>query len=408
MTSSFTWMDHSEHDRRKMLDVVDMFKEKDTRDELGIGVVRDAFADLLFPGTGTVQTRARYFLFIPWIYMDLERREVPSSEIALKARRQEVGLIDSLARSHPDRGEVVIGITAREDLQRLPSNIYWLGLGNWGIRLRNGSQEHYHRSLDRYYRAVAATPEAEHDEPVDQRAYNWHTGIPDPPDDFPQKASFRLTRDEAAYLRERIMARVPNSLLAFLVDKGHSGDQVDFPWKHARLGQFPAPIREQLVHARNFSESVHGAALLYNLMLAQSAKLRALVTEYQDRLSQWASTLEGRRQQLTQWDRKRFWDIVRKDAQVPVKYSTQSFIEHWLDLALNDGAARDIASNTKARDLIHNRERALKHGLARLDNRRALELWNGAAGTGQLDFRWKQTGIITEDILKALKGGRHA
>jgi hypothetical protein len=37
-----------------------------------------------------------------------------------------------------------------------------------------------------------------------------------------------------------------------------------------------------------------------------------------------------------------------------------------------------------------------------------LELWNGAAGTGQLDFRWAQAGIITEDILKALKGAKHA
>ena len=53
-----------------MLDVVDLFKEQNTRDELGIGAIRDAVADLLFPGTGTVQTRARYFLFIPWIYQE--------------------------------------------------------------------------------------------------------------------------------------------------------------------------------------------------------------------------------------------------------------------------------------------------------------------------------------------------
>ena len=67
MTSSFTWLDYSEQERRKILDVVDLFKEQNTRDELGIGAIRDALADQLFPGTGTVQTRARYFLFIPWI-----------------------------------------------------------------------------------------------------------------------------------------------------------------------------------------------------------------------------------------------------------------------------------------------------------------------------------------------------
>ena len=49
--SSFTWLDYSERDRRKMLEVVDLFKERETRDELGLGAVRDSFADQFFPGT---------------------------------------------------------------------------------------------------------------------------------------------------------------------------------------------------------------------------------------------------------------------------------------------------------------------------------------------------------------------
>src|SRR6266545_762157 len=50
MTSSFTWLDHSEIDRRRMLDVIDAFQEPETRDELGLGTIRDALADLLFAG----------------------------------------------------------------------------------------------------------------------------------------------------------------------------------------------------------------------------------------------------------------------------------------------------------------------------------------------------------------------
>ena len=41
LMSMFVWLDYSEHERRKMLDVVDLFREHDTRDELGIGSVRD-------------------------------------------------------------------------------------------------------------------------------------------------------------------------------------------------------------------------------------------------------------------------------------------------------------------------------------------------------------------------------
>jgi hypothetical protein len=47
MMSAFVWLDYSERERRKMLDVVDLFIEHDTRDELGIGSVRDAFDDTL-------------------------------------------------------------------------------------------------------------------------------------------------------------------------------------------------------------------------------------------------------------------------------------------------------------------------------------------------------------------------
>lgn len=37
MSSKFGWIDFSEKERRQMLDVVQLFSEHDTRDELGIG-----------------------------------------------------------------------------------------------------------------------------------------------------------------------------------------------------------------------------------------------------------------------------------------------------------------------------------------------------------------------------------
>jgi hypothetical protein len=80
MMSTFVWLDYSERERRKMLDVVDLFREHDTRDELGIGSVRDAFADMLFPGTSPIMTRARCFLLVPWAYQRLERRRVRSAK----------------------------------------------------------------------------------------------------------------------------------------------------------------------------------------------------------------------------------------------------------------------------------------------------------------------------------------
>ena len=74
MASKFGWIDFSEKERQQMLDIIDLFNKQDTRDELGVGTIRDAFSDHFFPGTSTIQTRARYFLFVPWIYRDVERR----------------------------------------------------------------------------------------------------------------------------------------------------------------------------------------------------------------------------------------------------------------------------------------------------------------------------------------------
>ncbi len=67
MPSTFSWLDYSDHERRKVLDVVELFGEKTTVDEIGIGSVRDAIADSWFPWTSTIQTTANYNFLVPWI-----------------------------------------------------------------------------------------------------------------------------------------------------------------------------------------------------------------------------------------------------------------------------------------------------------------------------------------------------
>lgn len=146
--SSFAWLDYSERERRKMLEVVDLFKETGTRDELGIASVRDSFGDLLFPGTSTVMTRARYYLLVPWTYQRLEQKRVGSAKIADRVRREEVSLIEAIERCDDNEGN--IGKYSRAALKRLPSSVYWHGLAVWGIREFPGSHTQYHRSLARH------------------------------------------------------------------------------------------------------------------------------------------------------------------------------------------------------------------------------------------------------------------
>ena len=74
MTASIAWLDVSAEQQRRVRDIIRMFEEPGTWDELGIGPVRDAFSEQLFPGTSVIQTRARYFLFVPWAFKEAARR----------------------------------------------------------------------------------------------------------------------------------------------------------------------------------------------------------------------------------------------------------------------------------------------------------------------------------------------
>lgn len=404
MVSTFTWLDHSDRERHRVLEAIDRFKESDTRDELGLGGVRDVFADLFFPGTSTIQTRARYFLFVPWLYLDLEARKVSSREIEGRARKAETKLIQALTASDDPLG--TIGGLAGETLKRLPSNVYWLGLESWGIRLFDGSQDDYHRSLDRFY-TLRDDPRHDDDgERLDGRVRrNWHADMPEAPEGFPGEASFALRREEARYLVERIQLSAPRSLLAFLARRGRP-TEVDFAWMHPQLGELSREVQDALAHARMLAETMQGAAWLYNVMLAEErAKATGhgdAVERFRGELAAWAEELRGRRDAIAAWNHAAFWMLVRKHTHVA--RTTEAFVDAWLRLAPWDKPAGG-PDDSSARALVWQREQQLKGGRARLTNPRALELWGGESGTGRLNYRWRAANRLLADIYAALGRG---
>jgi hypothetical protein len=401
MPSRFGWVDFAEEDRQRMLDVVQLFREQDTRDELGIGTIRDAFANYFFPGTSTIQTRARYMLFVPWIYLELERKRVSSAKIADRARGDEIKLIYALLKSEDTAG--LIGKQAKSRLQRLPSSIYWAGLGSWGIRQFPGLQYEYHRSLDAFYTRQRQRLIDDDREPVGGLVPgSWHPGLPGPPDGLLEVADFALTQEEAGYLRDRILARHPDSLLAVMVCSDKFID-ADFIWHHPILHALPGTLYQEVKHARNFSETIHGAALLYNLMLAHDRGHEEWIENYQMRLNSWSDKLSARWHELATWYSQpdAFWSsAVLKMARIP--YLTRAFVNEWLRLVFDKARTVSIVQNKEAQMLIHDREVRLKRARARLENPRALELWPGASGDSQLDFRWTTAMDIVNDILYGL------
>ena len=411
MASTFSWLDYSDSERRRMLDVARSLNERNTRDELGLATVRDALSDQLAPGISTIQTRARYFLFIPWIYQEIEARlrqraaGVTKEWVTRKARNEEVGLIPHLLQSDDAVG--TIGSSAGKSVQRLPSSVYWNGLAEWGIRLCPWAIDTYHHRLAAHGPTVLKDA---HD--TWGTGSNWHPGLPDMPEGFPNGVSMTLQPLEAQYLRERILETHPDSLLGQLVMTGESASDLRYPWQVLDFDvELPPSVVNLVRHARNFSLAMHGAVLVYNLLLAETVQMprQDWVDRYRRLIAEWAEEVEAHSFAFVDWDRADFWRTVeRMRPRVPPQ--SRSFIDAWLDRFLTTEAPGTLANDPAIHRLIDKRECQLKKRQARLHDPRLLEKWNGdsGSGVGRMDFRWPAMRGHLVDILSSLEGGMGA
>jgi len=393
MTSTFGWLDADNEQRRRMLEVVDLFKEEGTLDELGIGSIRDALADSLFPGTSYLHTRLRYVLFIPWLLQRAAQKATPPEMIA-EFRNLEFRLITSLLAGGEMQG--VIGNTARSNLKRLPSGMYWAALGSWDIRTTDFStdglfrRQYDHRQLAR---RTATTDDPETREHLPGAGLDPH--LPKPPENLLKNTDFALTAEEEGYLSDVIAGSTKGSMLSWLIHNP-PGNMPDYIWDVDNLNAAPAQLAELADHARRFHTAIHGAALVYNLLLARKSGHDDLVADYESGLDRWAHELQGTAA-LEGWSRTDWWATIHR--QNPrLRPITMQFVNRWLDLIQTD---IDLAHNKTAADLVSARERSIKGGRARLVNQSALDRWSGGSGLGRLDFRWTICRRHLEDLYSA-------
>ena len=393
MSSFLSWLDTDSRQRDQAMAVLDAFRDRTTVDELGVGSIRDAITQQLFPGSSVLHTRARYLLFIPWLVADAMTAKDADAAVA-ELRRGEVRLIDVLAESDDQQG--LIGGQARANLRRMPSAMYWAALRNYGISTSRASIAGLLRD------GVAFTAEARR---APREADDEHgpallrPGI-DPhalllrPRDWPQEASFALTPDEADYLRGRIMASHPESLYAwFLREEVEVETAERFVWEHPRAAEFPAAMATWVEHGRAFSVLNRGAALLYNLQLAEASEDAERTERYRADLVEWRATVDGP-DDLRDWSLDAFWRLLAR-ANARISRPTRTFVDHWHGLVASGSG---IVDDDGARELIAHRERSLKGPRARLVNPSALNAWSGASALGQLQYNWPIARRIIADI----------
>ncbi|WP_431728920.1 DUF6361 family protein [Verrucosispora sp. TAA-831] len=395
MTSGLSWLDSSRDDQQRMRELLKLFSDTESRDELGIGQVRDAFSDLLFPGTSVLQNRARYLLIVPWCFQEAQRRGLRGDRLAAQVDRNERKAIAALLREEDTAG--VIGRRAGVGVRTLPSNIYAAALLKYGIRTGSDDDAPDRRRASRLTEA---------DELTERSSGSWHPTLPGAPANFPNEVEggLRLRPDEARWLRERILDAAPGTLLAYLLEPEHRpGSDGEAPWDAPIALTAPEPIGSLLRDAQRFSLAMHGAALLYNLLVAERYEQAGLseheepADRYRDRLSEWTDRVSAE-QSLKGWDRSGMWTLlVKKNPRISTNVKARQFIERWLD-AVTSGAAGDAAVDLALRDLVGEREQSVKKGQSRLINDKLLRTWSGASGSRRLVFRWPQVHQILTDI----------
>jgi len=404
MPSALTWIDHDPTARERALRILSLFQERESRDELGLGAIRDSFADALFPGTSTIQTRLRYMLFVPWVYTDLEKRRISPPAFAAKARQMEMALVDPLLSNSDHAG--VFGRLAGRSLKRLPSSVYWNGLGEWGIRRISCSQDEYHSHVDEVYtRRDVSRRRYEKDDYPESETQTWHPRLPAPPDGFPDdvdQISFELEPDEASFLLDRLLKSQKDSLLAFLALNCQPVD-CEFPWQHPELNSFSSEHKELIHYAEFFSTLMHGAAFLYNLMLAELSDRQELEDEHRENIEEWRGRL-----QHCQWldlPLQGLWDLTAGRGHT-ITRKTKDFVSAWHRRAL--ATRGNVADDSDSRILIRSRERRLKGVRSRFTNPRARDQWKGYAGVGQMAYRWSNVRTLLSDLDAGLNGSGHA
>jgi len=378
--SFLAWVDFDHADRTRVRQIMDLFAEKDTRDELGLGSIRDALADLMFPGTSTIQTRLRYMFFVPWIYDDMRKVKGSAQDRVAAARKAEIRLIDALIKGGEQN--LVIGSEARAGLKRLPSDVYWAGLAAVGIRRFEGSRGDY---------LARATSLGQAEDEDANPARPWAAGLPKAPDGWLETIDFQLTSEEASFFKDRLAVSCTDSVLTEL-SRAADADDCRMVWEHPLQAGWSPRNKDLVRNARLLSDLMHGAALLYNLLLSQLAEARQAVPgpdwetkvqEYRNALKAWRT--ESNLADLQAWNLSELWDFSDSTTH-RVTAQTRRFVTEWLQLV--NEAAFDPAENPAAHQIIETRETRLKGGKSRFRNPAALVRWQGASGIGRLNYRW--------------------
>lgn len=414
-TSDIGWIDFSKEHEGEVMKVLEMTQEAGTVDELGIGVVRNAFSDAMFPGTTTIMTRAKYYLMVPRILHSYIHHTSAKEDAFEYLRKAENELMMTLAEKESfEEKKGIIGISVaklnkdlperkHKELVRKPSAIYWSGIKSFGIYRGDYSLAVLLDKINRkqknesdllHYQAAEGERKEDKNENSDHSKYEFD--LPDYSKNWKENIDIKLSADEANFLKNKIIDKHSDSLLAYLLKHPQAGSEFlqlkEFAdiCKASFFGNLSKQNQQIILTARNFWTLLYGAHIRYNIMLHQRHGSEKRRDECIKEWDNWLQVLIDF--DWPSFDMEFLWNVViGQKAQMNPK--TKTFINNWIE------AVQQKNYDTKKMDiLVENQEKWNKKSRSKLNlnHEGVYEKW---VGIRNLDYRFSNVKIIVSDIL---------
>ena len=316
MVSELGWIDISPIHRKRINNFMDLMGMGGVVDELGIGVIRDAISNKIFPGFSTLYTRAKYFFITPDILCEKDKKKGARQTPRQYFENVEIDInkrVYNFYKDNPDRGNESFFGKEKGDgiLKRQPSEIYWNGI----IKLKLVNSE---SSLEQLLEDKPSTIEEllsnnRGDDVSMETGENHNNRICDISYDADwrdviEEQGLTLTEVEANTLIDRLQKHLPDSLPAALVSNPdlwnlYNSDNVDFvnfideAFNQNLISN--QMLRKNLALAHDFALFIYGSHIAYNIRLWQRWKEKgygdndAYISELRKKGGEWFSSVKN-------------------------------------------------------------------------------------------------------------------
>lgn len=394
-------------ERQRVMKVLQIVRDQNAIDELGLGRIRDAFANEMFPGMSTLQRRAKYFAVLPSLYHEATKMNYRNpQEVRKQIIHWEIRLTEMLINGCGISDEKMTGITGSSTLEAAkrdetkyvkydPTYIYQNGMRLYGMIRGNVSleklifdQSELRKKYPERYTNLDTSSDAEEQFGIKQvfvtcgEAYDFENGA---------KLPIQLTYKEAVFLKNHIETshNSKDSLLAYLLKNEIEVEPyfADFEKTKSIMDNLPEHFQRQYKLALHFSNWAKYMHLRYRYLFSLGNDNIEDTCFWKEQIQE---LLDGHNEIL---DSRRMYEVLQYVDNLILEPTIKQFCME-AAILLSENKQKELD------ELIKKREKHIKGNRHKIDNPKYINYSMGTPST--MSFRWNE---IVYQVITDIRNG---